>query len=392
MNLDSIIITTIILSPPDTLFTFDQTCNPLDSGLFVTTTLNGQNDCSTLIYNYVELQESQFEIISSTSCEPSEWIDTTMVYINQFGCDSTIQLIVSPALPVTYTFQEVTCDPTEIGLDTVETLVSVSGCDSLIIRETIFDELLTTVDIEEILCFDDLGAVFIQPNGGTSPFLYSLNNSPLQSNNYFGNLEAGHYDIQIEDAEGCTEEMTLTIDPSSQGAVRLAGSVEIDLGETVHLNAVTNIDHDTLYWESQFPLSCQDCFNPTIAPLSSTQVGILVIDQNGCESEDRINITVRKNNGIYIPNAFSPNEDGTNDSFIVFANNSVQSIDRMIIHDRWGAQVFAKDNPEPGNHAHGWDGTFRGRPLNPAVFVYYVEVTYIDGRTETFSGDVTLMK
>jgi len=368
VNLDSIIITTVNLAPPDTVYTYESTCNPLDSGMVITTTLNGQNDCSTITYNYIELQESQF------------------------GCDSTIHLLVLPAAPIVHTFQVVTCDPDEIGLDTIETLVSFEGCDSLIVKESIFDLLETDIELEKIVCHEDLGSILAFPNGGTSPYLYSLNNSPLQSQNYFGNLEPGNYLMLIEDAEGCFEEIEFILEPARQVAVQLTGDVDIDLGETAYINAVTNMNLDTFFWQSQFPLSCLDCLSPSLMPLTSTQVGITTIDQNGCEAFDHINVRVRKEFGVYIPNAFSPNEDGKNDRFLVFANDAVQSIDRMIIHDRWGAQVFAIDNPEPGNYADGWDGKMNDRPLNPAVFVYYVEVTFIDGRKETFSGDVTLMK
>ena len=59
----------------------------------------------------------------------------------------------------------------------------------------------------------------------------------------------------------------------------------------------------------------------------------------------------------------------------------------MTIFDRIGEMVYSSDNIE-----EGWDGTFKNKDLNPDVFVWMAEVLFIDGVTEIFSGDVTLVR
>ncbi|MBL0099202.1 MAG: gliding motility-associated C-terminal domain-containing protein [Saprospiraceae bacterium] len=61
------------------------------------------------------------------------------------------------------------------------------------------------------------------------------------------------------------------------------------------------------------------------------------------------------------------------------------------IFDRWGNKVFDKSDymPDPAG-TDGWDGTLNGRRLDPAVFVYYSRVRFIDGKEINYSGSVTL--
>jgi gliding motility-associated-like protein len=88
---------------------------------------------------------------------------------------------------------------------------------------------------------------------------------------------------------------------------------------------------------------------------------------------------------IYIPNAFSPNGDNENDVLYVRGELIASMIFR--IFDRWGEMVF-----ESRERNLGWDGTFRGRKLDPDVYDYYLEAECIDGENSIIKGNVTLLK
>ena len=60
--------------------------------------------------------------------------------------------------------------------------------------------------------------------------------------------------------------------------------------------------------------------------------------------------------------------------------------------DRWGEIVFENENFNPNDPGSGWDGNFRGQPMNPEVFVYYAEIEFIDGAVEEFKGDIFLVR
>ncbi len=90
-------------------------------------------------------------------------------------------------------------------------------------------------------------------------------------------------------------------------------------------------------------------------------------------------------NNLFIPDAFSPNGDGNNDKLFVRGNNFKELY--FAVYDRWGEKVF-----ETMDKNNGWDGTYKGKELSGAVFVYYCKGKYIDGKEFKQKGDVTLVR
>lgn len=90
---------------------------------------------------------------------------------------------------------------------------------------------------------------------------------------------------------------------------------------------------------------------------------------------------------IYIPNVFSPNQDGLNDNFSIYLNENCQVENFKIrIFSRWGSEVFYSEMVD-----FKWDGTFKDQLLNPGVFVWRIEFTDSSGGIKRLAGDVTLM-
>lgn len=101
---------------------------------------------------------------------------------------------------------------------------------------------------------------------------------------------------------------------------------------------------------------------------------------------------IDKDVNIFIPNIFSPNGDNINDRFTLFADDRVVKIHELKIFDRWGELMYQNYDFAPNDPNLGWDGTFRGKTVNPAVFVYYFVVEYIDGSKQLYKGDITLVR
>ena len=148
---------------------------------------------------------------------------------------------------------------------------------------------------------------------------------------------------------------------------------------------------DTTWTQTNW-LSCTDCLDPEAVVYNNTRYQVTVVDTNGCVVSDETLLRVRKDRNVFIPNAFSPNDDGANDVFMIFSDQSVKQINSFLIFDRWGERVFADTDFQPNDPRHGWDGRFRNEPLNPAVFVYYAEIEFVDGVTILYKGDVTLLR
>lgn len=111
------------------------------------------------------------------------------------------------------------------------------------------------------------------------------------------------------------------------------------------------------------------------------------VDEYGCEATASVQLGLIYQKLVTIPNAFSPNGDNTNDVFRLTGLN-VESVN-LYIYDRWGGQMFQMSGETIDK---GWDGTFKGKHAELGVYVYYAEVTYTDGTTEFFKGNVTLIQ
>ena len=121
---------------------------------------------------------------------------------------------------------------------------------------------------------------------------------------------------------------------------------------------------------------------------------------NGCTAYDTVLVNVNYQEVVQVPNSFSPNGDGVNDFLKVLTNvdvdnnytngftegGAIAEID-FRIYNRYGILVFKTSDPH-----EGWDGTFKGKPENPATFVYTIDYRLINGRSSNLKGNVTLFR
>ncbi len=257
--------------------------------------------------------------------------------------------------------------------------------------------LAAAVSTEDPPCYgDDRGTIrFDTVTGGVGPYLYAIEDGAFAGNRLFSNLEIGAYRVFVQDANGCIWEDEVVINQPGELVVDLGDEFdEIKQGETVNLFAEVNLlPVDTFIWETLDSLSCYDCPDPSSRPLSTTTYRVTVINENGCSATDEITIIVEKPYEVYIPNAFSPDGDGINDRLVVFAGDDVAEVRSLQIYNRWGEPMYEIYNGFPPNdETFGWDGTHRGQVMNPGIYVYTVEVEFIDGNVELFYGDVLLVR
>ncbi len=239
------------------------------------------------------------------------------------------------------------------------------------------------------------GVIFAEASGGVPPYQYALGTDPAQTSNAFSGLSAGFYEITAQDANGCSVEGGIAINAPLAVSVELGNDVTIELGDNTTLNALVNVDPDSLaaiIWNPTI-IEQPDSLKLKVYPIITTTYAVSVTDENGCEDSDQVTVFVDRRKGVYVPNAFSPNGDGLNDVFMIFAKeNQVKNIRSFLVFDRWGETVWQYYNFQPNDPAFGWDGEHRGQQMNPAVFVWFAEVEFVDGQVELFEGDVVLVK
>ena len=286
------------------------------------------------------------------------------------------------------------------GTYTVSIQNLISGCivtdDLNVVINTNIPQLINA-NIYDETCFEANDGLIsiVNISGGEPPFTYNLNGNPTDNSGQFQNLSPGFYNILLTDSNGCTLEDNFIINPGINLELNLPEIIEILEGNTGIIQAIVNVPIDSLeyiQWAPPELLSCDTCLTTTIEAVDDQTFQLTIIDNNGCLAIAVINIIVLPKVKIYIPNAFSPNFDGYNDYFTLFANDQVEEILEMSIFDRWGEHVFKKENFQPNEPIIGWNGRFKGEDMNSAVFVYIFKVKLKDGSTRVFSGDVTLMK
>lgn len=275
---------------------------------------------------------------------------------------------------------------------------TVNGCTDTDHVTITRDEPIATPELFQPPCYGDKGAIaFSHITGGTPPYIYSIDGGQtFDTYPIFTQLEPNIYHLVVQDANGCEYEHNATIIQPTPLDLIVQPYVQIKLGESYQINTQVTLPIEEITSINWFPseyLSCDDCLNPLASPTTTTLYKITVTTEEGCEESAPILIVVNKEASVYVPNAFSPNGDGVNDIFMIYADPaSVVKIKSFKIFSRWGEAVFQYYNFEPNNPAFGWDGTYRNQIMKPAVFAWFAEVEFVDGRTELFEGDVTLMR
>jgi gliding motility-associated-like protein len=155
---------------------------------------------------------------------------------------------------------------------------------------------------------------------------------------------------------------------------------------------------DSIIWTPDQTLDCNNCPNPVAMPqATTTYTATIYYSQDGitCTNSAEVTITVLNNCNesiVYLPNTFTPNNDGINDVFMI-RGIAATKINYFRVFDRWGKLVFETQNGAANEPRWGWDGTdMQGQKLNPAVFVYTYEIECINHDVVTGKGNVALVR
>jgi gliding motility-associated-like protein len=195
-------------------------------------------------------------------------------------------------------------------------------------------------------------------------------------------------------AESGCDSAQLTIHAFVQNAslhIDMDSVFNLHLGDSVELKPQVSFLPDSVIWLPGVGLSCDTCLQTWAKPNQSTAYDLHIWSQEGCLVSAYVKVELSREIRIYIPNVFTPNGDVINDLFTVFAKREVAHVNKLTIFSRWGEVIWEHSNFLPDGSV-GWDGTFRGEPMSPGVFVWMCEIELIDGSRETLSGDVTLIR
>lgn len=223
--------------------------------------------------------------------------------------------------------------------------------------------------------------------------------------------EDGNYQVRLTSSEGCTVTKGYLFERPFSSEIQ---EVTICEGEAYSFHSQTLRESGTYYetlksadyCDSTIQLNLQiateavDSITAKIFPGETYKAGSYEFTQagehlatlqtpNACDSLLYIELDFYQ---VYIPNAFSPNDDGVNDTFYVFGDQDLLMIESLRIFDRWGQLVYEGKELPPNDASKAWDGNTRSSPLPNGVYVYSVRLLMEDGGIRHKKGAITLLR
>lgn len=298
----------------------------------------------------------------------------------QSSTDSLINL--QPNSTTTYHLraENAFCDATaSFTIETELVDIEVDDFTSFCIKDTIDIEAIVNIassplsfewkPVDSILSGANLSTITISPNS---------------------NLR---YTVEVTSATGCKDFDTIEVNvnlPAFDDAIIFADDDSLFKGQQAQLSTNRNGSNLSYEWEPANLVNDPNSPTPRANPDSSQIYQVTITDLNtGCTVVAFKRLAVFEINcgepDIFIPTAFTPNQDLSNDVLFVRGNN-VSSI-HLQLFNRWGELVF-----ETQDQNVGWDGTFKGKAVNPGVFAYQLRAICFDGQEFYKKGNITLIK
>ena len=326
--------------------------------------------------------------LSSPTCRINS--DTKILFVmpTQFTLTDTI------CDGLTYQFGNQTLNQSGVYIDS---LTNFFGCDSIVTLNLTVNNvppLAPVITINQRICEEDpLPSISIdEVVNGFPPYQISFNGEAPDTITQFTNLDAGTYEIMIEDRFNCTYQNQFEIDPLELFTLDIGEDQHVILGELLQIFPTSNFSISNYAWNPD-SLCNLNCENPIFYPTDSVVVSLTATSSLGCITTDQLTITVDKSRFLFMPSAFSPNDDGQNDFFTAKAlTPNVLLIQQLQIFDRWGHLVFDKSNFQPNVLNEGWDGTENGKQLPIGVYPYQAKVLFLDGEVITYQGSILLLR
>lgn len=188
------------------------------------------------------------------------------------------------------------------------------------------------------------------------------------------NNDTAFFNLTVTNADGCVSSVTdiavriKCIQPSAD-----ASPDSILAGQTSQLSVTTAYNDVTFTysWNPSATLDNATSASPVASPIEETTYTVYVTDPiDGCVDSATVIVYLQFGEKFKVPNAFSPNGDGRNDSFFPVLLGDYQSVTEFRIYNRWGALVHNANAP--------WDGVFNGAMQPVGTFVYYLTVRVPD--------------
>lgn len=268
------------------------------------------------------------------------------------------------------------------------TVKDANGCEHYSTYSISQPESMTaTAQTTPVSCFGgNDGKITVQVAGGSQPYSFATNEFMYNATNEneITFLSAGQHTIYVKDNRGCTTTITGIIEAPDQVHADYAAT-DISCKEAkdgtikLEVNGGTPPYYLTTNAESNIPIE----ENFVIKDLHSGVYHLIINDEHGCSySLKNVVIPANETPCLHIPNVFSPNEDGINDTWVI---DNIQMFPdaKIAVFNRWGQNIYKGDSV-----SQPWDGCRNGKKMPSGVYTYVVDL----GKDfEKYSGNLSLI-
>lgn len=275
---------------------------------------------------------------------------------------------------------------------------NTSGCDS-VVRLNLTVNPLPDVTIKGFkdleICDGDSVRVALETPEASSTYQWLKDGSAIAGATYPEIMlhDAGDYRVKATTDKGCTaisDNIKVRVRPNPVAAIAPFDNEIICAYDTAQLSAVTGPNYD-YRWTPEKP------FRAVTGPEGQTVRGVFlepatlvvltVNNEFGCHDSASVMINTKPCCEVFVPSAFTPNGDGSNDYFKPQLQPG-QILTWMKVFNRLGQLVY--DNKAPDK---GWDGNFEnGQPAPIDTYMYYIEYTCADGKIYHKKESLTLVR
>ena len=222
-------------------------------------------------------------------------------------------------------------------------------------------------------------------------------NNPTISNPIATPIVATTYTVNIKTVstlgDTCLQSASVNVNVFNPATYPLTATADddtlTDAEKGTYIHANTTDTAFTIAWSPSNSLNNAAIYNPYASPTATTTYTVTISNADGCSKTATVTIYVISNKcppeSVFVPNTFTPNEDGKNDKLFVRGTNISDLY--FAVYNRWGQLVF-----ETNDINKGWDGIYNGMKADPAVFAWYLKAKCYSGQEIKRKGNTTLIR
>ncbi|WP_428327507.1 gliding motility-associated C-terminal domain-containing protein [Mucilaginibacter sp.] len=176
------------------------------------------------------------------------------------------------------------------------------------------------------------------------------------------------YIVTVSNSNACTATDTVMVNVLKKPTAKAGANKEITQGQSITLNGKASGTGITYYWTPNTNLSSDTVLNPVASPLEDITYTLHVVSGVGCGTEATDDVFVRVYKAISIPNTFTPNSDGINDTWDVKALDTYPTSLTQVF-DRYGSLVFKSTG-----YTTAWDGRYNNKEVPTGTYYYLIDL------------------